>query len=239
MWLAQSPIRWRRLPKIVKVPPTKYAFTLDHHEQILAAINAPKKRETRLYWSIACPIAYHTGLRISDVALLRWDAVDFGQGVIRVVAKKTRRFNNTLIIPMDAELVELLEDWRVSGLTYASEYVVPDMRGYYEANDLKTQFRVILDLAKISGDYSFHSYRHGFVTRLVNAGVNILTICAMTGQCPAQVQEYAHVSDEAKRAALDQAKEIIGRTRPAQRGAVWLAKNATPNPYEKEKPQDG
>lgn len=223
MYLPDAPFRWRRLPKIVKVPPSRCAFTIEHHEQILAACHAPpifpKRLGVKPFWGMACPIAYHTGLRISDIAHLRWDEhVDLRRNVITVVARKVKRFNRTLVIPMDAELIEMLQDWRVS--RYESEWVVPEMRGYYELDLLKRQFRAILDLAKISNDYSFHSYRHGFVTRLVNADVNLLTICAMTGQTPAQVQEYAHVSEEAKRAALQQGKDMVARLRPAQREEI-------------------
>lgn len=96
-----------------------------------------------------------------------------------------------------------------------SPFVLPLMCAIYTGpftQVLVGQFRHICDDAGLK-EHSFHSFRHGFVSRLVNAGVDPITIGSMTGQTIEQIQEYSHVSPQAKvnalaqsRAALHQAK---------------------------------
>jgi site-specific recombinase XerD len=87
-----------------------------------------------------------------------------------------------------------------------SQYIVDGTR-----KSMVAQFRSLCKGVGIP--HSFHAFRHAFVTRLVNAGVDPLIIGSMTGQSREQIQAYAHVSNEAKCSALAKARAALHATR--------------------------
>ena len=99
-----SPLVQRRTVRPVIVPPNRRAITADQYQAILAVAPSP--------WRELCIIAWHTGLRHSDVVGLRWDQVDLGARVVTVTAQKTRRLNKVVAIPMSDELHLALSDIR-------------------------------------------------------------------------------------------------------------------------------
>lgn len=287
-----NPAARRKLPTIIVADAQRVPFLEEQHERVLNVIRITA--DVADYWEPACIIGWHTGLRCSDVACLRWNQVSFDDGMIRVTPRKTRRLKKALEIPMTDELTEMLltvknrpvvglrkqaavdscleklwpaannegagetptppgiSDDRaevdasilgvrsqagvpllgqgsitcqsgpsdlnglvsstglvrcasspVANLEPDRQFVLPVMHEIYEHSRpvLPMEFRVICDAAGLP-EHSFHSYRHGFVSRLLNQGVGHLVIASMTGHSLEQIETYAHVSADAKRAAL-------------------------------------
>lgn len=223
--MLRNPVNTQILPPLVKQKIIRYPFTHDQYQRVLAE-SCRLMRGTRVgqrkhqhYWHPAIVLGWHTGLRISDVASLTWRDINWDEGIITVAPIKKRRFRETLIIPMDPELDQYLLEFRKLHYnpTHIPGYLLPVFCGSYftKKSHVDSEFRAICDPCGLT-EHSFHSFRHGFVTRLLNAGVDPITIGSMTGQTIEQIKEYAHISVDAQRAALSQARK-----------ALFIAKQAT------------
>lgn len=110
-------------------------FTLREIRFMLDHFPAPWGDMVAVSWYLA-------GLRLSDVCLLRWDAVDRQKGYVRIVEQKTGKERYLPLIP---ELRAVLE--RLQGQAAGEEYVFPLMAHYYlsGANGyVSTQFTALL-----------------------------------------------------------------------------------------------
>jgi integrase len=75
---------------------------------------------------------------------------------------------------------------------------------------------VVLPLRQAAGlpDLGFHTLRHTFITRCAEAGVGLQVAQSLVGHMSAGVtRRYTHISDQARRAAVD----LIGEKRTAPR----------------------
>ena len=69
--------------------------------------------------------------------------------------------------------------------------------------DVKTAWAKLCEEAKVS-DARFHDLRHSAVTRLLEAGVDIRTIMAITGhKSVARFKRYSHPSDSHLKTAVE------------------------------------
>jgi len=125
-------------------------------------------------WWLACIIARWTGLRYGDIARLEWADVNTEAGVIRIRPNKTARHGITVTLPMAADFALAMRQARAAA--EGSEFVLPSHAAVYPNTQYKGgpgPFSVILKKAKVSpADYTFHSWRHTFRTRLSEAGVS-------------------------------------------------------------------
>jgi len=206
-----NPVDRARLPRIVGEMPHKEPFTYEQYRRV-RLYSRSKERFFR-FWPAACAVAWHTGMRKSDVASLKWQHVNFDDGVIVFEPLKMRSHGQRLTVPIEPEFRTHLLSLFNSKLDPV--YVVPyQMHTYANSLHLPSQFRTICNHCQLP-HHSFHSFRHGFVTRLLNAGVDPITIGSLTGQGLQQLSEYAHVSIEAKLTALNLAcTQAITDTEP-------------------------
>ena len=163
-WLSQA-------PEVVVVK-RRPAFT---HRQEEAVMNVC--REAGDGWALACLTARYTGLRWGDVAGLRWSSIDMGERLIKLQPSKTKREGIEVIIPIAPVLFRYLEKaHRAKGRD--RHFVLPVQKALAETHDRRSlkkgtvTFAVILERAGVKGDYTFHSWRHTFRTRLSEAGVS-------------------------------------------------------------------
>lgn len=195
----------RKLQRLNIINPPKHAILEEEHEALLAEI---RRGQCYPWWLTACLMAWHLGLRVSDVAMSRWTNVDLTRGIYTECPQKTRRLGKMVTIPMDPQLRDWLATLQERPY-YPSPFIIPDMMGYYTVNPSKLnhQFTKITTAAKVNPLTTFHSYRHAFVSRLLDAGIEPIVIASMTGQTVKQIEEYAHISIEAKARALRLARE--------------------------------
>ncbi len=206
-------ILWRRIPRIPSVKPDMACFTEDEYQRALAVARNPKplqkvgrtgpgKQPLKPWISSLLVIGWNTGARISDAARLRWEDVDFEAGTVTLHPQKRRRVGQTIVLPLTGELHAELERLRAVRNGSQSPHVLPEAAGYYGDRMLRDWLRTLCERAGLSPKHRFHSLRHGFASRLLNSGVDSLTVSAMTGQSLKVLQGYVHVSMEAKRKAL-------------------------------------
>lgn len=147
-------------------------------EQVSALVSAAEGD-----WKGAILAGFYTGLRLRDIAEMRWDGLDFEAGILRIKTKKT---GASLILPLHEELADWLKSQR-RGIGKAPVFPELSGKGTGGRHGLSGRFKSIMEKAGIKGrtiraaegnagrqtsSLSFHSLRHSFVSALANAGVS-------------------------------------------------------------------
>jgi integrase len=141
--------------------------------------------------------ALNTGLRIGEIFSLRWPSVDLKRGILTVFAPKTEKLRE---VPINSETRKVLEAW---WLGKKNEIVFYNPETGKPFVDLKAGFALACGKAKISG-VTWHTLRHTFASRLVNTGVDIVTVKELLGHSSISVtMRYAHTNFDSKRAAVE------------------------------------
>jgi integrase len=148
----------------------------------------------RLQWSKPLfVLALYTGLRRSDLRLLKWESVDLSAGVIRLVMRKTKR---PVLLPIVPKVRAALDDCRKR--TVMSEYVLltPEGKPYSEST-IKRYFKTAKTIAGITRRFRFHDQRHTFASTLASKGINSFTLRDLLGHTSTRTTErYARPSAE-------------------------------------------
>jgi integrase len=170
-------------------------------------------------WRGAILLGYYTGARLSDVANMRWDAIDWRNKVIRFTPSKTKK---PVTIPLHPDLErELLKNPGIGGAT-----LFPSLAGKATGgkHGLSGRFVAIMEKAGIEGkrtqasggrtlsSLSFHSLRHSFNSAMANAGISQEVRQKLTGHTSAETNKvYTHHELEALRAAVAVIPRIGGK----------------------------
>ena len=130
----------------------------------------------------------HTGMRRFETLNLQWKDVDLQRKTIKVWGKGGR-FRS---IPMNQLVFGIL-----SRLERRGTRVFP-----YGFRTVRTYFEHARDKAELT--LRFHDLRHTFATRLIEAGVDIITVQQLLGHHSVVVtQRYTHSGSETKRNAVE------------------------------------
>ena len=141
--------------------------------------------------------ALNTGLRTGEIFSLRWSHIDLQRGILAVFASETQKIRE---IPKNSETRKVLEAWNLNKKNENAFYNPQTGKPFV---DLKTGFALACEKAGIS-DVTWHTLRHTFASRLVNSGVDIVTVKELLGHSSISVtMRYAHTNIESKRAAVE------------------------------------
>lgn len=185
----------------------KDVFTQEQVRALIAAADGD--------WKGAILTGFFTGFRLRDVTELRWEAVDFKTGMLRV---KTRKTGAVVVLPLHPDLAGWLRE-QTRGIGKAP--IFPDLAGKMGGgkSGLSMKFRRIMASAGVAGrilrqreensagrtqsSLSFHSLRHSFNSALANAGVAQELRQKLTGHASAAMNaKYTHHELDALRAAV-------------------------------------
>jgi integrase len=161
-------------------------------------------------WRRAILLGYYTGARLSDVANMRWDAIDWRSKVIRFTPSKTKK---PITIPLHPQLErELLKKPGIGKATMFPSLAGKDTGGKH---GLSGRFAAIMQKAEIEckrteanggrklSTLSFHSLRHSFNSAMANAGVSQEVRQKLTGHTSAEMNAiYTHHELEPLRTAI-------------------------------------
>lgn len=140
--------------------------------------------------------ALNTGLRIGEIFSLRWSQVDMEQRILTVFAPKTGKLRE---VPLNAESHKVLQAWSHNR---RNEFVFYNPETGKPFVDLKAGFLLACKKAGIT-EVTWHTLRHTFASRLVNRGVDIVTVKELLGHSTITVtMRYAHTNLPAKREAV-------------------------------------
>jgi Integrase len=172
-------------------------------------------------WKAAILFGYYTGARLSDVANMRWEAINLDQDEITFTPTKTGR---EITIPLHADLKRALLGLP-RGIAKAPLFPSLVGRGTGGAHGLSGRFSAIMEAAGIErkmmpvvpggreiANLSFHSLRHSFTSALANANVAEEIRMKLTGHSTREVHGgYTHHEMGILRSAIGQLPKISGK----------------------------
>lgn len=173
----------------------------------------------------------YSGLRRGEAIALKWMNINMVNMEINVCEsyKRVKKFNTdgthkhtvdkkkpktkkgTRIIPIPSFLNDLLKDEYEKTNPELTDLVFKSANGTHlkDANIRRAQIAVCKN-ANIRY-VSFHSLRHTYATRLIEAGVDVKTVSELLGHSTIELtlNTYVHSTDDTKRSAVNALKNIM------------------------------
>jgi len=183
----------------------QWEYTLDNptrgvkllrEDNIVERILSPEEEERLLAEAHAdlkpvLTTAVNTGMRLGELLALTWAEVDLTQRLITVRHTKNGRLRR---LPINDGLLEALK--ALHGKSSKAEYVFRSPRNGNRRKSVRTAFEAATRRAGFS-KLRFHDLRHTFATRLVAAGVDIVTVKELMGHRDiSMTMRYAHSAPE-------------------------------------------
>ena len=200
------------LPEINLLKPVKASMRVfsPPEQQILVR----KLLEESDVFSFGILFALYTGLRVGELCALRWE--DISNNTIHI-SKTMQRLQNSSgktevmilppktassdrMIPVPKSLVTLIEKRRKIG-----GYMLTQTNGRpVEPRQLQRKFSKLVEECRLDSA-NFHTLRHTFATRCVEAGVDIKTLSELLGHSDVKttLNKYVHSSFELKQNSID------------------------------------
>lgn len=216
------------------------ALSLEDEKKLLDACAESRSRSLLP----AVLLALNTGMRYSELRLLRWNQVDLDRRTVQVGKSKTEAGTGR-VIPLNDKATKVLKFWSEQFPDREPEhFVFPSER--YGAGGNKFE-NVVYDIdpntaigswkeswESVKEDTGvtirFHDLRHTCVTRMLEGGVPLSVVASILGWSPAtttrMMKRYGHIGQVAQR----QAVEVLDGT-PAKK----TAKNRKPHRKAKSK----
>ena len=189
-------VEWDPIQGVKKFKPFFRNRTLDpeEYQKLLENCSVHLKPIVRL--------AYLTAMRCGEILKLRWEQVDFKNGVIVLEAGDTKT-QERREIPLMEEMAELLKQIPQT----LGNACVFTWRGR-SMESVKTAFKRSCRKAGVL-NFKFHDLRHCAITNLRKAVVSDSVIMSISGhKTHAVFRKYDRVDREDRRAALQKAKEF-------------------------------
>jgi len=172
---------------------------------------------------IAVMLCLYTGIRIGEVAGLRWVDINFehkllcvnrsmqrirsdGKTKTEIAFLSPKSATSAREIPLPDFLFEILRDWKRSAKT---EYVLTYKGKPIEPRTLQNRFKHILESANVK-EVNFHVTRHTFAVRALQTGTDVKSISEILGHSNATVTltKYAHSDTGHKRDCMNALSDI-------------------------------
>lgn len=140
-------------------------------------------------------LALYTGMRIGEISGLEWQDIDFehdiihirrtvsripvdkGEAKTKIIIDKPKTKSSLRDIPLSSNLKKYLKKMKSQ---QDGNYVVSCRGSFMEPRIINYHFKKSLKSVNIS-DIHFHSLRHTFATRCVEAGVDIASLSKIMG----------------------------------------------------------
>ena len=147
--------------------------------------------------------ALYSGIRRGEMFKLQWKDIDFDRGFIHLRDPKGKISQK---IPLNDPTRQVFE-----AMPRTSVYVFPGADGK-QRTDINKAVNKIKTVAGLPKDFRpLHGLRHVYASMLASSGqVDMYTLQKlMTHKSPQMTQRYAHLRDDALKAASDLAGDII------------------------------
>ena len=142
--------------------------------------------------------ALTTGLRLSNILNLKWEAINLDMGFLEVL-KQDNKGHKKIQIPLSEKFRAELQKIGIKKKGYV--FINPDTNKPYTT--IKTGFNKALERAGIE-NFRFHDLRHTVGTRLVSKGADLLTVKEYLSHSNlATTQRYMHPIKENMKKAVD------------------------------------
>ncbi|MCW4042874.1 MAG: tyrosine-type recombinase/integrase [Candidatus Bathyarchaeota archaeon] len=150
-------------------------------------------------------IALNTGMRRGEILSLKWENVNPLKRCIHLEDSKAGKSRD---IPMNGLVVEAL-----SAIRQDHVYVFYNPMTGGPLKDIKTAFKTACKNAEIK-DLRFHDLRHTSATKMIEIGVDIVTLSRILGHSTIQMTtRYCNPNAETMKNAVDKLADFYEQTR--------------------------
>lgn len=200
---------WGMLQPDVELPTIKNeigkALDWEQESRLLAACAASRSRS--LFPAVA--LDFNSGLRLSELRLLRWSQINFARRTLTVGASKTK-YGEGREIPLNDRALAVLTAWAAKFPARQPEHFIFPAEKYGEGGPYATDptrpigsWKEAWEAAKkrVGVVCRFHDVRHSACTRLLEAGTPFSVVAAIMGWAPSTMvmmsRRYGHIGQTA------------------------------------------
>ena len=145
-------------------------------------------------------IAANTGMRKMEILSLKWEDIDFRRGIIHIKDSKSGRARE---VYMNCPVFEALK-----ALPQESEFVFFNQATGNHVTSVRKSFKKACEDIGIK-NFRFHDLRHCCATKMVEAGVDLVTVSKILGHSDIKLtMRYAHPGEKTMRAAAEKLGQI-------------------------------
>lgn len=221
----------------MKVKTRKAEILSEEETDRMYALNEQIKKSSNQFLKHlpAILLMLNTGWRVGELLALEWKDIDFKKKEVKISknlsrykqrdeegnvisktkvtsAETTKTISGERLTPLNETAIELLEQIKAYNkrMKIKSKYVVCTREGGYvsERNLLRT-FGSVMGVIDAKSDYTIHSLRHTYASRLLKAGVDISVVSKLLGHSDINTTygKYIHVIQE----QLSSSISLIGK----------------------------
>lgn len=181
---------------------------------------AESVREPVSPYAIACiRLLLFTGCRLGEILNLKWEHVDFANGMLHLPDSKT----GAKKVLLSAPALQVLSDIpRSAGFEYVIEGVAKDQ----PRHDIKRVWARVTHHAGLS-DLRIHDLRHSFASVGAASGMGLPVVGKLLGHAdPKTTARYSHFADDPLRRASDRIAGTIAAAMNGDTGTVVAIRRA-------------
>jgi integrase len=192
-------------------------ITDDEARRILAALQRPQgaddsiRYQGRMRAALIFRFALLTGARPGEIHALKWEDIDHSARRIRIRGTKTAHLSNSVrYVPITTHLAEILAQRQAA---QESPVYVFSLSGIVRHPDY-ARLREACEVAGIPygrtrNGLDLYCARHTFTTRLLQAGLSLHEVAAVTGHSDREmVLYYSHITPESTARTVSRLEEI-------------------------------
>ena len=169
-------------------------------------------------------ICLYTGIRIGELCALQWKNVSLSENTIkiehtmqrlqsedlnalqktRIIVTEPKSFAALRTIPLPEFAIDVIKPYVGTPNTYV---LSGECKTFIEPRTMQNRFKTYLVEGQIN-DANFHSLRHTFATRCVEAGFDVKTLSEILGHSSVKItlDKYVHSSMQLKRNNMEKLK---------------------------------
>ncbi|EIM78769.1 tyrosine recombinase XerC [Nitritalea halalkaliphila LW7] len=151
---------------------------------------------------------YYTGIRLSELLGLRWEAISIPEQQLKVFGKRKKERIIPIPKPLLGNLISYKKDYEktFSNINKSDYFIVKNTREPLYPMKVYRIVRHYLDHVAQTTKRSPHVLRHTFATHLLNKGADLNAVKELLGHSGlAATQVYTHNAIEKLKAVFDQA----------------------------------
>ncbi len=193
-YVRENPFKRVAIPKIEK----NFPVFIDE-VQLNRILDEVKEDYLRLLYLTA----FYTGMRLSELINLRWEAVQLDKRIITVKNSKTftTKSKKERIIPIPDILFAKLIEAKPNVINLngnIEDYIFYRVKGIrLNADFVSKKFKKAVLSAEIDKSVHFHTLRHSYASNLAQRGVSLLLIKELLGHSSLSVTEiYSHLKTD-------------------------------------------
>ena len=194
--LKLNPLSDIQLPKANRTLPL--VLTLKQVEQLLSLPFNVKQPKQAPQWASARDAAilevfYSTGIRLSELAELKFDDFDFFNETIKVKGKGSKE----RLVPVGSHAIEALNKYFHQAKIKEGPLFISKSRKRISSRAISDIVKKYTELAGLPVGVSPHKLRHSFATHLLDNGADLRSVQNLLGHSSlSTTQIYTHVSIE-------------------------------------------